>query len=286
MADMAAVVNETAVKMSTTSESFHAGQRLRDADTVLGTVSADGGASGSVTTDSGTYDVWVGVVDRRLICECDCADARGTTLCPHGVALALDAIASGLRWAPAPARDADTVDPQDAYGQLTAAEKGQVLESLLAEQPGLWADVGRLAVALLDNPGSARHGHAQLVDTEKLRQQTAVMVEDALRELQIDDLRTGHQPGFGYVDVYEAAGSLVEEALEPYEQDIARRLGLGFTGAAREIALGVLDGLAACEGDYDGDQVLSYAGEDLAHAYGSGVREQLRAAGAPLSDDE
>lgn len=62
--------------------------------------------------------------------------------------------------------------------------------------------------------------------------------------------------------------------------------GLGFTGAAREIALGLLDALAAPEGDYDGDQVLNYAGEDLAHAYGWGVREQLRAAGAPLPDDE
>lgn len=283
---MAAIVDETAVKTSTTSESFRTGQRLREAGTVSGTLAADGGASGSLITDSGTYDVWVGVVDRRLTGECHCADARGSTLCPHAVALALDAIASNLRWAPAPARDADTVDPQDAYGQLTAAEKGRVLESLLAERPELQADVGRLAVALLDSPGSARHGRAQRVDTEGLRQETAVMVEDALRGLEIDDLRTGPQPGFGYVDVYEAAGSLVGEALEPYKQDITRRLSLGFTGAAREIALGVLDGLAACEGDYDGDQVLNYAGEDLAQAYGWGVREQLRAAGAPLSDDE
>jgi hypothetical protein len=286
MTDMAAVVNETAVKTSTTSESFRAGQRLRDAGTVSGTVAADGGASGSVTTDSGTYDVWVGVVNRSLTGECHCADARGSTLCPHAVALALDAIASNLRWAPAPARDADTVDPQDAYDQLTAAEKGQVLESLLAERPELQAEVGRLTIALLDSPASARHGRTQRAEAQRLRHETAVMVEDALRELEIDDLRTGHQPGFGYVDVYEAAGNLVGEALEPYKQDITRRLGLGFTGAAREIALGVLDGLAACEGDYDGDQVLNYAGEDLAHTHGWGVREQLRAAGAPLPDDE
>ncbi|WP_234383205.1 hypothetical protein [Streptomyces dysideae] len=283
---MAAVVNERTVKTSTTSESFSAGQRLRDADTISDTVAADGGASGSVTTDSGTYDVWVGVVDRRLTGECHCADASAATLCPHAVALALNAIACGLRWAPAPARDADAVDPQGAYGQLTAAEKGQVLEALLAERPGLRADVGRLAVALLDGPGSARHGRTRRAGTEGLRQETAVMVEDALRELEIEDLRTGHQPGFGYVDVHEAAGSLVEEALEPYKQDITRRLGLGLTGAAREIALGLLDALAACEGDYDGDQVLNYAGEDLAHAYGWGVREQLRAAGAPLPEDE
>jgi hypothetical protein len=283
---MAAVVNETVVKTSTTSESFHAGQRLRDADTVLDTASADGGASGSVCTDSGTYDVWVGVVARRLTGECHCADAKATTLCPHAVAVALDAIASGLRWAPAPARDADTVDPQDAYGQLTVAEKGRVLESLLTERPGLRADVGRLAVALLDSPGQSRAPRVGRAEGEELRQETAVKVEDALRELDSEDLRTGHRPGFGYVDVYEAAGSLVEEALEPYKQDIARRLGLGFTGAAREIALGVLDGLAACEGEYDGDQVLSYAGEDLAQSYGWGVREQLRAAGAPLADDE
>lgn len=113
---MAAVVNETTVKTSTTSESFSAGRQLRDADMVSDTVAAaDGGASGSVTTDSGTYDVWVGVVDRRLTGECHCADASAATLCPHAVALALNAIACGLPWAPAPARDADTVDPQDAY---------------------------------------------------------------------------------------------------------------------------------------------------------------------------
>lgn len=149
---MAAIVNVTAVKTSTTSESFRAGQRLRDADAVSDTVSADGGASGSVATDSGTYDVWVGVVNRLLTGECHCADAEVTTLCLHAVALALDAIASGLRWAPAPVRDADTVDPQAVYGQLTATEKGQVLECLLAERPGLRADVGRLAVALLSKP--------------------------------------------------------------------------------------------------------------------------------------
>ncbi|MGW4030986.1 hypothetical protein ACWEFL_16990 [Streptomyces sp. NPDC004838] len=283
---MAAVVNEPVVKASTTSDFFRAGERLRDADTVSDSVADDGGTSGSVTTNEGKYDVWVGVVNHRLTGECRCTDARATTLCPHAVALALDAIASGFRWAPAPARDADTVDPQDAYGQLTVAEKGRVLESLLAEQPGLQADVGRLAVALLDSPGSARHGRGRRVDAEELRRETAVTVEDALRGLEIGALRTGYQPGFGYVDVHEAAGSMVGEALEPYQHDITRRLGLGLTGAARQIALGVLDGLAACEGAYDGEEVLNYAGEDLADTYGWGVREQLRAAGAPLPEDE
>ena len=45
----------------------------------------------------------------------------------------------------------------------------------------------------------------------------------------------------------------MQQALEPYEQDVARRLSLGLTDAAQTIALGVLDGLRVREGSYDGE---------------------------------
>ncbi|MFT9474490.1 hypothetical protein [Streptomyces sp. 11-1-2] len=40
------------------------------------------------------------------------------------------------------------------------------------------------------------------------------------------------------------------------ETDVRRRLALGVLDAAEAVALGVLEGLDACEGDYDGDEVL------------------------------
>ncbi|MCX4733935.1 hypothetical protein [Streptomyces sp. NBC_01363] len=55
--------------------------------------------------------------------------------------------------------------------------------------------------------------------------------------------------------------------------------GTSRRGAARR------EGLADCEGDYDGDQVLNHKGEALALADGQGVREQTQTAGAPLPDE-
>ncbi|MFI2260651.1 hypothetical protein [Streptomyces tubercidicus] len=79
--------------------------------------------------------------------------------------------------------------------------------------------------------------------------------------------------------MYEAASRLIEPVIEPYETDVRRRLTLDMPEAAEAVALGVLDGLNGCEGDYDGDEVLCYAGEGLAATYGYTIRELLRSAG-------
>ena len=74
----------------------------------------------------------------------------------------------------------------------------------------------------------------------------------------------------------------MEQAIEPFEEDARRRLRLGLTEAAQAVALGVLDGLEACKGSYDEDEVLCYAGEDLAGDYGYQMRELLRETGVIL----
>ena len=56
--------------------------------------------------------------------------------------------------------------------------------------------------------------------------------------------------------------------LEDPVTDLVRRDAtwerLGLTDAARAVALGVIDGLRSCDSPHEGDQVLYYAGEDLA----------------------
>jgi uncharacterized Zn finger protein len=91
--------------------------------------------------------VWVGVAGRRLTAECDCADAarESAALCVHAVALALEGIACGMPWAPAPPQDAEGVDPAAALAALDPAEKGRLLDALLEERPALLPDARRLA---------------------------------------------------------------------------------------------------------------------------------------------
>jgi hypothetical protein len=230
------------------------------------------GISGLVRDGSGTAcDVWVQVVRRDLTAECDgpCAPGSGR-LCRHAVALALHAVERRLPWHAAPADDPRRA-PGEALHALTAQEKAAVLEQLLAARPELGTDADRLAARLL-----APRARAELA---ALQERTAAEVEQALRTLDIDHLSTGHRPGSGYTDVYEAASRLIQPVIEQYEADVRRRLELGMTDAAEAVALGVLDGLDACEGEYDGEEVLCYAGEDLAEAYGYTVRELLRTAG-------
>jgi hypothetical protein len=62
-------------------------------------------------------------------------------------------------------------------------------------------------------------------------------------ELERLNLRAGYQRGRGYVHAVEAPWELLEEALQPYLDDIGRLAGLGLPAAAQEVAAGVLLGL-------------------------------------------
>ncbi|MEU9190461.1 hypothetical protein AB0D14_39280 [Streptomyces sp. NPDC048484] len=279
---MAAVVTAETVQQTASKAAFRAGEQFHGQGAVRECAAADGGAAGGVVVQGARNSVWVGVVGRRLTGTCDCGSR--STFCAHAVALALAAVHDGIGWSPAPQRDVDRADAAAAFRSLSAAERGGVLDALLAERPELRADAQRLALTLLSPAGTSRSAPDALAALSDLREDTAAGVETVLGDLDIEDMRAGRQPGRGYVDEYEAAGELVEVALQPYKDDVTRRLRLGLSDAARAVALGIIDGLRACEGSYDGDQVLCYAGEDLAESYGWGLREQFRKAGAPLSD--
>ncbi len=300
MEPMAAVIESQHLKQAALPGRYVAGAALHRAGAVSDVEPGYGGTCGVVTVTDGTaYEVWIGVRHRLLVAECDCPDAEpeaatdqrlasvardraaAPQLCAHGVALGLAALDRQLSWAPAPRTDAETVDPSAALNSLTPSEKARVLDALLDSNPELLERVYKLAVQALDLPGSARHARGHSSGGE-LRENTAAAVRQALLGLDIDDMRTGYRPGHGYTDECEAARRLVDAALEPFLADLTRRLGLGLTSAAHALASGILDGLRACEGSYDGDQVLCYAGEDLEEDYGYGVRDRLRTAGVPL----
>jgi hypothetical protein len=271
---MAVVMNDETVHAFADDTEVSEGRTLLADGAVIEAESEPRGISGLVRDGSGTaLDVWVQVVGRDLTADCDgpCAPEPGR-LCRHAVALALalHAVARRLPWHAGPADGTRRV-PGEALEALTTLEKAAVLDRLLAARPELRMDADELAARLL--APRTRAGLAAL------RDRTAAEAEQALRALDIDHLSTGRRPGLGYTDVYEAAHRLIEPVIEQYETDVRRRLELGMTDSAEAVGLGVLDGLDACEGDYDGDEVLCYAGEDLAETYGHTIRELMRTAG-------
>jgi len=141
-----------------------------------------------------------------------------------------------------------------ALGSLRPHEASVVLNALLESHPDLVTEAEGLAARVLDDIAWESVG---------------AEVEVALRSLPLEALgeRAGYQPGRGYVHECAAAGEIVEETLAPYLEDIARRLALGMTAPAHQVAAGVLAGLHACDGEHGGDGVLGYAGDMDNYAY-------------------
>src|SRR5260370_28050715 len=69
-------------------------------------------------------------------------------------------------------------------------------------------------------------------------------VEDALLQFDYDDLngRAGSH-SWGYVEPSEAAGELLEEAVEPFVNDMKRYLEMGLEDQAWQFCQGILAGL-------------------------------------------
>lgn len=132
-----------------------------------------------------------------------------------------------------------------ALSVLTLAEKGELLDQLLTAHPELREQVEGLAAG-------------RLVDED--RSAVADEVESALRYHDIDELngRAGYHPGSGYVDPGEAADEILDEALQPFLDDLARRGELGMTAAAVELAVGILCGLYACR-DAGSESLLEHS---------------------------
>jgi hypothetical protein len=132
-----------------------------------------------------------------------------------------------------------------ALDALTSAEKGELLGELLAARP----ELREQAEALVER---------RLVDED--RSAVAAELEYGLRRHDIDELtgRAGYHPGTGYVDPGEAADEILDEALQPFLDDLARRGELGMTAAVAELAVGILCGLYACR-DASSESLLEYS---------------------------
>lgn len=157
-----------------------------------------------------------------------------------------------------------------ALDRLTADERGQLLGEVLAVHPELVDEAERLAL-----------GQLATVDVDEV----AESLEWALRDADADQLayRAGRVRGRGYVHEYEAVGEILEELLQPELDD--RRAALGFHGAARHLALGLLRGLANCRDDVEDGTVLAYAGPDVTDDLAWSVRDTLTKVDLNLPDE-
>jgi hypothetical protein len=136
-------------------------------------------------------------------------------------------------------------DKRSALDALSAAEKAAVLDELLTARPDL---------------REPAEGHAARLMKDAERSAVADDVESALKWLDIDELniRAGYRPGFGYVHPAEAADEILDEALQPFLDDLQRRAGLGMASAATEVAAGILLGLYNCR-EGNSETLLEYA---------------------------
>lgn len=144
--------------------------------------------------------------------------------------------------------------PTPTLKALRPHEAALVLEVLLKAHPDLLGEAERLAANLLD-------GTTWESVSEDLTHTLLSLPLEALND------RAGYQPGRGYVHECDAAGEIVEETLAPYLDDVARRLKLGTTASAHQVAAGVLAGLHACADNHDRDGLLGYAGDMDAYAH-------------------
>lgn len=140
--------------------------------------------------------------------------------------------------------------------RLSAVEAATVLRQLLAEKPALVSDAERLASAMLDD-----------VSYESV----ASEVEDAITSVHMDLVmeRAGRDSFGGYTSPDEAAWELLDEAIQPFMEDMSRRIQLGEDDQALEICKGILLGLYGVRKDSSG--ALEYASDYVVEAAGNSV---------------
>jgi hypothetical protein len=147
-------------------------------------------------------------------------------------------------------------DKRSALDVRSAAEKAAVLDELLAARPDLRQPAEAYAAPVMAGAG---------------RSAVAGDAEGALQGLGIEqlDTRAGYRPGRGYVHPAEAADEILDEALQPFLDDLHRRAGLGMRSAAIELAAGILLGLYNCRHG-NSETLLEYC-PDYAAERASGV---------------
>jgi hypothetical protein len=146
---------------------------------------------------------------------------------------------SGAKRSPKKTPVLDRLEPWEAQG---------VLRRLLAAYPNLGTEVEQISKSLL--------GEISL-------EVVADDVEDALRSLHLDDLagRAGRH-SWGYTEPSEAAWELLEEAVNPFLEDMKRRMDLGLAAEALEVCKGILLGLYSVR-DEKADTVVGWAPDFL-----------------------
>jgi hypothetical protein len=153
---------------------------------------------------------------------------------------------------------------------LTDGEKAEILDTLIAQDATLAARArseGRSLLACVD-----------VADVSGA-------VADALLGLDQEELsQHAGRTRYGYVEPTEAAWSLLEAALQPWLDDIARRAGLGFDGPAGQMGLGVLAGLQRAEDAGGNDERLLSWAPDFTYEAGETIRRQLAALGITLTE--
>lgn len=150
------------------------------------------------------------------------------------------------------------------------SERAAVLEALIAGDPTLASRAQAIALAHLEAVALAA---------------TINRVSATLLDLDQDDLATrAGKTRYGYVEPTEAAWQLLEEALEPWLQDIRRRAQLGLNNPARRLGGAVIQALEQlAERTHDDWLLLGWAPDfaDEAAASVATLLAHLDAAASP-----
>lgn len=127
---------------------------------------------------------------------------------------------------------------------LSPGETARVLRRLLDRHPELEPEAAELAQALVSD-----------VDADAIAEE----VKSSLLAVDFGEMqaRSGPHRG-GYVDPSEAAWESLQEAVDPFLDDMLRRLELGLTEAAAAECMGIVLGLYELR-DHEGDTVLAWA---------------------------
>lgn len=146
--------------------------------------------------------------------------------------------------------------------KLQPGEAALVLRRLLAGHPELLPEAEEISRSTLGD-----------VSFESI----ASEVEDSIRQFDLDDLngRAGRH-SWGYTEPTEAAWELLEEAVEPFVEDMKRHLGLGLDEEAFEICKGIVLGLYQCR-DASEDEFLGWAPDFPDEAAGDAVADWIGA---------
>ena len=161
-------------------------------------------------------------------------------------------------------------DSPNLLDKLESHEAAAVLRGLLARHAELRPEAEAIARSVL--------GEVSMLTV-------AGEVEDAVLQFDYDDLnsRAGSH-SWGYVEPSEAAGELLEEAIEPFVTQMTRHLEMGLETEALEVCQGILLGLYQVR-DGAGNDILGWApdfpGESAAHVVDLWTgKDKVKAGGA------